>query len=250
MKPILLIICIILFKSSCFSQTFDIHVASLSGKYFYKGMDSFVVSYNDFYKDDLGGLAKPMEFKSVATGWQVGSTLGFEIINFSVDIASVKTSVSRAEWSLGYNRGIQLKSFLFDLDCGFFVIPSEYKLRLSVGLGVTLQSTQIESFFEFDKVRSYGSESSFNGVWTSWKGYTPLVLKLYYLSSNERWKIYSILKFPIQNKKVVSFGYNYSSGFGTSAAVFPSAINSTTSLNENFRFVNLAIGIAYNITND
>lgn len=233
-------------------DSFEVHAGSITGKFLYPGMKNFVTEYNNYYANDPAGLVKPMEFKSIATGFQIGAAINYgEAFNFSIDVAKVQTGVSRAEWSLGYNRGIQLKSFLFDMDCGFFVIPSDYQLRLSVGLGITLQSTQIESFFEYGKTRSYGPESGINGVWSSWKGYTPLVLKLQFLSLDENWKLFTTFKFPILSKKAVSFGYNYSSGFGSSGDVFPATVNpilgQINQLDENFRFVNLTLGVAYNI---
>ncbi len=254
MKKSFFLFFLLISKLSGYSQTMDIHFGVLTGNYFYRAMDSLALSYNNFYKNDAGGLVKEMEFKSAAIGWQAGTTFSADVINFSIDVSRLKSAVTRAEWSLGYNRGLQLKSYLFDLDVGFFVTPSENPFRLSVGLVLTLQSTHIESFFEFDKVRSYGSESSFNGVWASWKGSTPLVLKAQYKLKNERWSLFSTLRVPILSKKRVSFGYIYSSGFGSSYEILPAVIGAPTGLdnqlNENFRLVNLSVGIGYNFLSE
>ncbi len=245
---------LLLLSSASFSQgKLEIHVGGLAGNFLYKDLHQFADSYNTFYANDPD-LTTPLKMKTLATGLQVGIASGVgNSFNFGVDIASLKTGVSKAEWAAGFNRGFQLKTFLFELDAGFFITPASSDLRFSIGLGMTLQSTQIESFLEYNKERSYGSESTLNGVWSSWKGYTPLVFKLYYGNPDSNWKIYSTLRLPIQQKKVNSVGYVYSSGFTTEGAAFPADFAGSwgldNRLSENFRFLTFGIGMAYTLGN-
>jgi len=233
-------------------SSLDFHVASLSGKFVFQDFEAFADSYNSFYANDPD-LLVPLKIKTFATGYQFGSTFNYgEWFNGSMDFGSVRTAVSRAEWGAGFDRGFQIRSFLFDMDAGFYVVPEDALIRISIGLGLTLQSTQIQSFIEYDKTRSYGSETLLNGVWSSWRGCTPLVLKLSHLSTNERWKFFVNTRFPIQKKKINSTGFTYSSGFTSGGAVFPADVNGSWSyenrLSEDFRFINVAIGIAYNFS--
>lgn len=227
----------------------DVHAGALIGKFAYPDFEKFGETYNTFYASDPD-LQSPLRMKTFATGYQIGSSFSFnEWLNGGIDIASVKTGVSRAEWGAGFDRGFQIKSFLFDIDAGFYLVPQESPIRVSLGLGLTLQSTQILSFLEYDDTRSYGNETRLNGVWSSWRGNTPLVLKLSYSQPTGRWKIFLNGKLPIQKKKVNSVGYTYSSGFTSAGDVFPADFNGPwdfeNRLSEDFRFIHAILGIAY-----
>jgi hypothetical protein len=252
MRTLIVIFLLVPLHSAFGQTTLDVHVGSLNGIYTFPDLKDFANSYNTFYANDPD-LIGPLKFKTLSTGYQVGVGFSYgRYLNAAVDVGSVTTGVSRAEWGANFNRGFQIKSFLFDMDAGIFVTPSDAPFRLSVGLGVSLQSTQIEAFLEYGKTRSYGSESSLNGVWSSWKGYTPLVVKGEFISPNQKWKFYSTFKLPIQKKKVNSVGYTYSADFTSAGAVFPLNFAGTWSfenrLSENFRFINLAIGVGYIIS--
>lgn len=234
---------------SCAQFSMDLHAGALAGKFNYPDYVKFGESYNAFYANDPD-LITPIEMQTFATGYQVGTMFNFNSsFNGAIDFSRIKTGVSRAEWATGFNRGFQIKSYLFDMDAGFYVIPEEYAVRLSIGLGLTLQSTQILSFLEYDDTRSYGNETRLNGVWTSWRGNTPLVLKLSYMDPTGNWKFFLNTKFPLQKKKVGSAGYAYSSGFTSAGDVFPADFSLPwgieNSLSEDFRFIHAVLGVAY-----
>ncbi len=225
----------------------DIKVGGISGFYTYKDLDNYADSYNAGFVDEPDFM-KPLSIKKFAVGYQFG--LGYQLDRFNVDlnIATVKTGVSRAEWKY-FDRCIQLKSFLFDMDGGVYLMDELSPFKLSIGLGVTIISTQIQAFTDYGEFKSYGSENFLNGVWSNWKGYTTAILKGTYNLDEEHWRLFFVAKFPIQNNKISSTGYDYNAQFTSSGDVFPADNNKPyeyeNRLSENFRYINFSLGISY-----
>lgn len=238
--------------SSFFSfaqSSMDFHIGGIVGTYAYKDYVKFGDTYNAVQANNTT-LEKPLKMKTLATGVQIGSTFNYEEwVYGSIDLSRVKTAVSKAKFDSEVDRGFQIRSFSFDMDAGFYVIPATSPVRLSVGFGITFISTKIHAFIDYGKARSYGTENTLNGVYASWKGYTPIVLKLSYLKPESHWKFYVDARIPLQAKKLSSIGYIYSAEFTSEGHAFPADYGGSwgdqNKLSENFRLINVALGIAY-----
>lgn len=249
MKNLILLLLVISSFTIKAQHFIDAKVGGIFGLYTYSDFNTYLNTYNDGFKDNPDFIS-PAKFKNKAIGYQFSLGYAFDRFNVDFNVSGVKTGITRAEWKY-WDRCFQLKSFLFDMDGGVYLMDELSKFRLSIGAGVTIISTRIQAFTDYGDFRSYGSENLLNGVWTSWKGYGTGILKGTYNLDEENWRIYFTAKFPFSAKKISSVGYAYSAEFTSAGDVFPADNNKPfeyeNRLSENFRFINFSLGICYTI---
>lgn len=122
----------------------------------------FVNAYND--PAYIGSTQKPLNFQHLGLAYEGGVFFRGAGITMGFGCARMKTLPSKAVFADGERR-IQFDNWnyncLLGYQIGHLVMP-----YFTFGIS----TMHIDSYYDYNGVRSYGSEKTLNGVYASWKG--------------------------------------------------------------------------------
>lgn len=217
------------------------------GRLSFEGFDDFVDSYNTLNQPN--GLTKLLDFKQTGIGYSGGAY--FRLGKFITGLQGVHIATRPSTASFGENqtRSFQFRYSSFDLMIGMRFGSEQWGCVPYFTL--TTQAMQLYSWYEYaNGVQSFGSETSFSGVYTSWKSVGKLGLRLTY--EKTKWGCFFDATLPVNKNEYLGGDFAESSS-ATDSNYFPAYAGQsptdaiTDGLKESYRQFTFSLGVSYKI---
>jgi hypothetical protein len=212
----------------------------------FKEFNTFVETYN---QQNSASLTKNLKYDPLGFGGQLGMGYRLGWFHSSISASYSRTLTSKARIN-DQERGFFFKNYLFDLSVG--VCLTKKKLKFIPHANMTISSLNLESFYKYENgEKSFGTDSRYSGVYTSFKVTATLGLKTT-LDYSDKIKFYVDFSFFPQAKKYGGGSFD-TSGSGTDISSFPKSafitgyVGVDDAMTERYRQFFLHLGVSYTL---
>jgi hypothetical protein len=201
----------------------------------------FVTAYNDpSYLGTTGG--KELKFQPLGMAYEGGAIFRGGGVMMGLGFARMKTFSSVAGFPDG-ERHIQLTNWNYNFMAGYqiagFLMP-----YFSFGIS----AMHIDSYYQYGDVRSYGSEKTLSGIYSSWKGTGSLGIRIE--KAFGRFGPYVDFNYAFKKKEYLNGSFDITTN-STEDYSFPQdpknagSIDPDLALPEHYRNIRLTAGIVF-----
>jgi hypothetical protein len=213
----------------------------------FPAFQNFVDSYN-LEQAQFNDILSPLEFKQIGYGFDFGGQVIWSRFVFGFGGSETRTLPSEATFKNSYSRGIQFRGYTFDMILGGKIGNVETNVIPYLDFGT--QALHIHSWFDYDGIKSYGTEGRYNGVWTSWKLLGAIGVKFQH--TFDRFGFYVDLNAPLRMSTVNGGTFTHSDNTTSGGYFFPKLAGEPTfepanSLPQAYRNIRLSMGVVINI---
>lgn len=213
----------------------------------FKEFKGFVQTYN---QQNSAQLKKELKFNPFGVGGQLGVGFRMKWFQSSISMGYSRVLTSKAKFDNTQIRGFFFKNYLFDVLLG--VRLGKGKIKFTPHVNMTISSLNLEAFYKYENgVKSFGSDSRYSGVYTSFK-MTATVGIMTTFDYSDKIKFYLDLGLFPQANKYGGGSFDMSSS-GTDSQSFPKSAFTTgfvgvdDSMKESYRQFFLHFGISYSL---
>lgn len=228
--------------SQAFSQNgIAVYAGAGCSRLRFDDFDRFVTAYNDpSYLGTTGG--NKLQFQHMGLAYEGGVFFRGAGVMMGFGFARMKTRPSIASFPDGERR-IQFDNWNYNCMAGYqisrFIMP-----YFTFGIS----AMQIDSYYDYNGVRSYGSEKILNGVYSSWKGTASLGVRVE--KSFGRFAPYLDFNYVFKKKEYLGGSFDITTN-STQDYSFPQdpknagSIDPDLALPEAYRNIRLTAGIVF-----
>lgn len=167
MKQFVILAFLLIFcRNSSFSQfEFQLQAGVSASHLNFPGFKTYLESYN--VQNSGNSMIKPVKFNPFGMGYHFGGIFRMKWFITGINMGQITGFQSKATYSYDQSRSFQFKNTYFDLQIGgriggekFGVIPY---------INMSINSLNLNTFYSYGEVKSYGGEKDLNGIYTSWR---------------------------------------------------------------------------------
>jgi|GEM_PF-6374406 len=163
---IILAILLISCRNISFGQLeFQFQAGVSSFRLNFPGFKTYLDSYNE--QNNTSSMIKPAKFNPYGIGYHFGGMVRISWFVTGINIGHVSGFESKATYTYDQSRSFQFKNTYFDLQLGGRIGGKKFAFIPYVNMSIN--SLHLNTFFTYDKVKSYGGEKNLNGIYTSWR---------------------------------------------------------------------------------
>lgn len=131
----------------------------------FPGFQSYLSSYNT--QNAGSDMIDSAKFNRYGVGYHIGGIFRIGGFIAGIDMGQTTGFQSKAKYTYDQSRSFQFKNYYFDLQVGGRIGGD--KFAFCPYLSMSINTLNLQSFYSYGKVDSYGGERSLSGVYTSWR---------------------------------------------------------------------------------
>jgi hypothetical protein len=167
MKQFLFFILFVLFFGNTgFGQIeFQLQAGISSSHLNFPGFKTYLESYN--VQNSGSSMIKPAKFNPYGIGYQVGGMFRMKYFIAGINMGQITGFESKATFIYDQSRSFRFKNTYFDVQLGGRIGGKKFAFIPYVSMSIN--SLNLNTYFAYDKIKSYGGEKNLNGIYTSWR---------------------------------------------------------------------------------
>ncbi len=163
---ILLAILLISCRNISFGQfEFQALAGVSSSKLNFPGFKTYLDSYNQ--QNSGSSMIKPAKFNPFGIGYHFGGMCRIKFFIAGINIGQVTSFESKATFIYDQSRSFRFKNTYFDLQLGGRI--GKEKFAFIPYVTMSINTLNLNAYFTYGKIKSYGGEKDLNGIYTSWR---------------------------------------------------------------------------------
>lgn len=131
----------------------------------FPGFKTYLESYN--LQNAGSSMVEPAKFNPFGIGYHVGGVFRMGWFVSGISMGQITGFESKATFIYDQSRSFQFKNTYFDLQIGGRI--GGKKAAFIPYVGMSIASLNLNTFFSYGKIKSYGGEKDLNGTYTSWR---------------------------------------------------------------------------------